>query len=287
MGKVGFVTDSTVNMPPELIEKYDIRVVPIQVIFADKTYKEGIDLTAKEFYARLAQLKEAGEPMPTTSQPTPADFVAAYQELIDEGVDEIISIHVTAKSSGTCATAELAKDMVKGAHITVVDSATTSMQMGYMLLEAIKVVEAGGSVEEALAAIEEVKAHSCLFFTVTELEHLRRSGRTFGAKEAIEAEVKVKPVVAVADGVPQVVDKVRTQRAGLNHVVELVKEKMADLKIKGLSIVHGNVLDKALAFQDQVKDEFDYDGEIIVTDFGPALAVHFGPGLLGLIAYGE
>lgn len=286
MGKFGFVTDSTAYLPPALMEKYNVKVAPIQIIFADRIYKEGVDLTPEEFYAKLAEWKAAGKEMPTTSQPTPADFVSAYEELIADGVDQILCITVTAKSSGTFATAQMAKGMVSGAEITVVDSETTNMQMGYMLLEAAKVLEGGGTMEEALAAIEKVKAKSCIYWTVTELEHLERSGRTAGAKEAIESAVRVKPVVSIVDGIPTMVDKVRTEKAGVDRVIELVKEKMAGSKIKGMTVVHTNIPDKAQKFAERVRAEFDYGGEIFINELGSGVAVHFGPGCLGLIAYG-
>jgi DegV family protein with EDD domain len=213
--------------------------------------------------------------------------VAAYEELIAEGFDQIITITVTAKSSGTFASAQLGKDMVKGAEIKVVDSTTANMQTGYMLLEAARTIEAGGGVKEALAAIEEVKAKSCLLFTVTELEHLERSGRTVGAKEVIEAEVKVKPVVSLEGGVPHVVDKVRTDKAGIDRVIELAKERLAGSKVKGITIVQTNIPERAQRLEERLRQEFDYQGEVFINELGSAVAVHFGPGCLGMAAYGE
>lgn len=287
MAKIGFVTDSTCYLPQKYVDKYNVKIVPLQVIFADRTYKEGVDITPEEFYAKLAEVKATGGAMPTTSQPTPADFVAAYEELIAEGFDQIITITVTAKSSGTFASAQLAKDMVKGADIKVVDSTTANMQTGYMLLEAARTIEAGGGVKEALAAIEEVKAKSCLLFTVTELEHLERSGRTVGAKEVIEAEVKVKPVVSLEGGVPHVVDKVRTDKAGIDRVIELAKERLAGSKVKGITIVQTNIPERAQRLEERLRQEFDYQGEVFINELGSAVAVHFGPGCLGMAAYGE
>ncbi|MDE3092001.1 MAG: DegV family protein, partial [Chloroflexota bacterium] len=185
MKEIRFVTDTTANMPPEFARQFDVKLAPIYVIFGDKSYKEISEMSIAEFHARLAEIKATGGAMPTSSQPSPADFAEIYNELIREGAKHIISIHVTAKSSGTVNSANLAKDMVSGAKIHVIDSGTTTMLMGYMIEEASK---AGNQIDAALAAVERVKANSSLYFTVTELEHLEASGRTTGHDQVVQAE---------------------------------------------------------------------------------------------------
>ena len=284
MKEVRYVTDTTANMPEDFARSYDVKFAPIYVIFGDKSYKEISEMSIAEFHARLAQAKAEGGALPTSSQPSPADFANIYNDLIGEGAKHIISIHVTAKSSGTCNSANLAKDMVSGADIHVIDSGTTTMLMGYMIAEASK---CGNDVNAALAAIERVKANSRLYFTVTETEHLEASGRTEGHGQVAQAEIKIKPVIGVIDGVPKVVSPERTQRAAIDKVIELTQKAMAGKAIKGVTVVHGNALDRAEQLKARVPAELGYSGKIYVTDFGPGLTVHFGPGLLGLAAYGE
>ncbi len=284
MKEIRFVTDTTANLPPDFARQFDVKLAPIYVIFGDKSYKEISEMSIAEFHARLAEIKANGGAMPTSSQPSPADFVEIYNELIREGAKHIISIHVTAKSSGTVNSANLAKEMVSGAQIHVVDSGTTTMLMGYMIEEASK---ADNKIDAALAAVERVKANSSLYFTVTELEHLEASGRTFGHEQATAAEIKIKPVIGVVDGVPKVVSPERTQSAAINKVIELTRNAMAGKKIKGMAVVHGNAMDRAEPLKARVPAELGYTGHVYVTDFGPGLTVHFGPGLLGLAAYGE
>jgi DegV family protein with EDD domain len=284
MKEIRFVTDTTANLPPEFARQYDVKLAPIYVIFGEKSYKEISEMSIAEFHARLAEIKATGGTMPTSSQPSPVDLAEIYKELVSEGAKHIISIHVTAKSSGTVNSANLAKEMVSGAEIHVVDSGSTSMLMGYMIEEGSK---AGDQIDAALAAVERVKANSSLYFTVTELEHLEASGRTTGHEQVTAAEIKIKPVIGVLDGVPKVVSPERTQRAAIDKVVELTKTAMAGKKIKGVAVVHGNAMDRAEALKVRVPAELGYSGKIYVTDFGPGLTVHFGPGLLGLAAYGE
>jgi DegV family protein with EDD domain len=287
MKDIALVTDTTVNMPEQLATEYEITVVPVYVNIGDKSYKDYIELPPAEFYRRLAETKQSGGELPKTSQPSPGDFEVAYRELARKGAKHIISVHVTAKSSGTVNSATIAKEMAPQVQVHVVDSATTSMQMGYMLIEAAHAIRKGTGVQGALDAIENVKANSCLYFTVTELEHLGASGRTVGADKVAEAEIKVRPVIGILDGKPTVVSPERTQRAAIDKVIELTKQKLQGKKIKGVTVVHTDALDRADALKARVPTELGYDGEVYVTDFGPALAVHFGPGLLGFAAYGE
>lgn len=288
MSDIALVTDSTVNMPDDLVKRYDITVVPVYVNFGNKSYKDYVEMPPAEFYRRLAQVKSAGGELPKTSQPSPADLAGAYSALARNGAQDIISVHVTAKSSGTVNSATIAKDMVsQQVKVHVVDSASTSMHMGYMLIEAAEVIRRHRGVQEALDAIEKVKANSCLYFTVTELEHLEASGRTIGANRITEAEIKVRPVIGIVDGKPVVISPERTQRAAIDKVIELTRNRLQGLVLKGVTVVHGDALDRAEALKARVPAELGYKGQVVVTDFGPALSVHFGPGLLGLAAYGE
>jgi DegV family protein with EDD domain len=282
MSRIAFVTDTTCNLPESLIKSHNIEVVPVYVIFGNQSFKDYFELQPVEFYRRLVEYKAAGKGMPTTSQPTPEDFRVCYAALAQQGYTDIISIHVTAKSSGTCHSAELATSMVDGVNVHVVDSTSTSMHMSFMLLDAIEAVAQGAGVKEALDAIDRVKSHSCMHFTVTDLEHLTSSGRTEDHERATEAPISVKPVIAISDGVPKAVGVERTQHLALEKVLNLTHAQMGEAKPLRLAIVNGNVPQKASQWADEVCARLGFTGEPYIVDFGPALAVHFGPGLLGV-----
>jgi DegV family protein with EDD domain len=282
MSRIAFVTDTTCNLPDEIIQSHEISIVPVYVIFGNQSFKDYVELQPVEFYRRLAEYKAAGKGMPTTSQPTPEDFRLCYASLAQKGFTDIISIHVTAKSSGTCHSAELANTMVPEVNVHVVDSTTTSMHMSFMLFEAIETVKRGGDVADALAAIERVKNHSCLHFTVTDLEHLTSSGRTENHEKATEAPISVKPVIAITEGVPKAVGVERTQHLALEKVLNLTRGRMGEAKPLRVGIVNGNIPQKASQWADEVCKRLGFTGEPYIVDFGPALAVHFGPGLLGV-----
>lgn len=288
MSAIALVTDSTANLPDELVKRYGVTIVPLYVRFGETVQKDYVELPPAGFYKRLAEVKAAGGDLPKTSQPTPADFEAAYKAVAGRGAKDIISIHVAAKMSGTLNSAQLAAESVsQQAHVHVVDSTTISMQMSYMLIEAGEAIRRGGSVQDALGAIEKVKANSCTYFTVTEVEHIEASGRVEGAGQVAEAEIKVRPVIGIFDGQAKVVSPERTQRAATDKVIELTCKRLEGLKLKGVSVVHTNAPDRAEALKARVPAELGYKGEVFVAEMGPVLAVHVGPGVVGLVAYGE
>lgn len=288
MSDIALVSDSTANIPDDLLKRYDITIVPLYVLFSGKAEKDSVDFTPAEFYQRLAAIKAAGGELPKTSQPSPVDFEHAYNALAQAGAKHIISVHVSTKMSGTTNSAQIAADMVsQRVQVHVVDSKTISMQMGYMILEAAEAIRHGGGVQGALDVIEKVKGNSCTYFTVTELEHLEASGRIAGSDKVAEAEIKVRPVIGIQDGSASVVSPERTQRAAIEKVIDLTRNRLQALSIKAVTVVHANAPDRAEALKARVPAELGYQGEIRIVDFGPVLAVHVGPGMLGLAAYGE
>lgn len=287
MTKVAFVTDSTCNMPEELLHKHHITTVPVYVIFGGQSYRDYFDMPPAMFYQKLAEYRAAGKGMPTTSQPTPEDFRKVYEALGHEGYTDVLSVQLTSKSSGTFQSAVLASSMVHNIKIHPVDTLTTSMTMGFMLLDAIDLIDNGSSLEDAIAKIEQMKAHSSLIFTVTDVEHLAASGRTEGAEKATDAAIAVKPIVSVIGGVPKAVGTERTQNAALQKVLDMTREQMGGAPIKHLAIVNGNIVDRATKWGAEAASALGFMGTPYVVDFGPALAVHFGPGLLGVAATWE
>jgi DegV family protein with EDD domain len=288
MLEIALVTDSTANLPEDLRKQYNISIVPLYVRFGDAVLKDYVELPPAEFYQRLAEVKARGGELPKTSQPTPVDFESAFRAIARSGAKDILSVQVAANMSGTLNSAQIAAEMVSPqVKVHVVDSTTIAMQMSYMLVEAAEAVRRGGGISEALAAVEKVKADSCTYFTVTEVEHIEASGRVAGASKVAEADIKVRPVIGIFEGQAKVVSPERTQRAATDKVIELTHQRLQGLKIKGISVVHTNALDRAEALKARVPAEFDYAGPVYVIEMGPVLAVHVGPGVVGLAAYGE
>ena len=288
MSAIALVTDSTANLPEELVRRYDVTVVPLYVRFGETVWKDYVELPPAEFYKHLAETRAAGGELPKTSQPTPSDFEGAYRALARGGAEDILSVHVAAKMSGTLNSAQVAGEMVSPqTRVRAVDSTTISMQMSYMVVEAAEAIRHGGGIQEAVEAVEKVKANSCTYFTVTEVEHIEASGRVEGAAQVAETEIKVRPVIGIFDGQAKVVSPERTQRAATEKVIELTRQRLRGLRLKGVTVVHTNALERAEALKARVPAEMGYPGQVFVVDMGPALAVHVGPGVVGLAAYGE
>ncbi len=279
MGKIKIVTDSTCSLPPDLIERYGITIVPYSIQFATESYRDGIDIDVEGFHQKLS----SEGTMPKTAIPSPGEFAEAYRSIAAPG-DSIISIHAGKKVSGICGSAELASADLPDLDIAVVDSNIVSMPLGFMVLEAAKAAEAGKSKDEILALVEEVKENTLFFATSVELEHIKESGRIVGAEEAADSAVKVKPIIHFIDGTPQVIDKKRTQSAVLKRMIELAEEKAAGRSIKQVAITHANLEPAALDFKAKVEGALS-PPEILVTELGPTLTVHLGPGSLCLTSY--
>ncbi len=279
MAKVKIVTDSTCSLPPELISQYGITVVPYAIQFASGSYRDGVEIDIKQFEEKV---RSEGD-MPKTAIPSPGEFAEVYRALAKQ-TDTIVSIHAGKKISGICGSAELGAAEVPEVQVEVVDSNITCMPMGFMVLEAAKAAEAGKTKDDILALVEKVKENTAFFATSVELEFIKESGRIVGAEEAAESAVKVKPIITFTEGVPQVIEKARTQSAVFGRIIELAREKAAGRTVEQAAIVHANVEEIALQFKERVEKELA-PKEVMVTQLGPTLTVHLGPGSLVLVPF--
>lgn len=279
MGAIKIVTDSTCSLPPDVIKQYGITIVPYHIQFEKESFRDIIDIDVEGFHRKV---RETGT-MPKTAIPSSGEFGAAYRAIASPG-DTIISIHAGKKISGICGSAELGAKEVPEVDVTVVDSNITCMPLGFMVWEAAKAASAGKSKEEILSLIEEAKKNVAFFATSVELEFIKESGRIVGAEEAAESAVKVKPIIHFIDGTPQVIEKVRTQASVLKRMIELVQEKAEGREVKAIAITHANVEPAALDLKPKVQEAFQ-KAEIVITELGPTLTVHLGPGSLSLTPY--
>ncbi|MCR4425561.1 MAG: DegV family protein [Firmicutes bacterium] len=274
MPRVKIVTDSSNGLPPEIVSKYDITVVPIQIQFGAESYKEGWDITREEFYRKL------DEPvMPTTSQPSPGDFVNAYKSLVGT-CDSIISIHLTSKGSGTCQAAKLAAEMIEGADITVVDTKTAGMGTGLIVIAAAEAALEGKGPEEIMKIIERGIQTTHIFVTLPTLKYLRRSGRVPQVQAMVATLLSIKPVLACRDGLVEAIERVRTFQSSARRVIELAAQA-CEGRAKRVVIMHSDALDQARALLEQLKEKISFE-EVIYAEMSGSLVVHGGPGMLGV-----
>jgi len=273
------VTDSTSYLPPELVEQNGIAVVPLYVVFGgDRTVPE-IDIA--DYPAFFEELRTA-EKLPTTSQPSVGDFTSVFEPLLEAG-NEIISVHISGGLSGTPEAARQAKEALTrdgkgGEHIEVVDSTTAAGGLGFMVLAAAKAARDGASAKEAAEHVAEARKELRLWFAIDTLEFLRRGGRIGAASAWIGSTLKVKPILTVENEMTPV-ERVRTSTRMFERLVEYARG-CADSGADAWSAQHINAPDQCAALIERCSEVYGH-GPTIVSEIGPVLSAHTGPGLLG------
>ena len=278
MAKIAFVTDSTTNIPPELSKGYEVHVVPSVIIWGSETQRDGVDIQPTEFYKRLATSKDT----PTTSQPTPAAFVEKFEELKTKGYSDVLGVYVSAKFSGTIASAEAAKQQVSGINIANVDGRSASMGTGWPLLEAAKAAKEGKSLEECVKIAEQTRDHCGIMLMVDTLEFLHRGGRIGGGARFLGTALNLKPILEVQNGALEAVERVRTKGKALNRMVELLVDRVAGRSPVHLAVLHANAEEDAKKLLEEGSKQVNAV-ETAVAEVSPAVGTHTGPGTLGFV----
>ncbi|MBP9675311.1 MAG: DegV family protein [Anaerolineaceae bacterium] len=280
MSKVMVVTDSTVNLPPELQNGHPIVTVPLQVIWGNEVLRDGIDIQPKEFFERLSTAKV----MPSTSQVTPEDFKKMYAKLLDEGYD-IISMHISGKLSGTLDSAIQAKRDFPEDRIKLVDTLSTSMAMGFQVLSVARMAEIGATLEECVAVAEKAKQNTGVYFVLNTLEFLHRGGRIGGAQAFLGTMLDMKPILELRDGRIEAVERVRTLSKATTRLLDLAEEKIS--KEHGpirLCVIQANAEEEGKKLLEAATKRFPTSlvADAAMSVVGPVLGTHTGPGALGL-----
>jgi len=275
MSKVAIVIDSAASLSKEMKKKYQISVVPIWIQFGDESYKEGVDLTCEEFYRRLT-----GDTVPTTSSPPPNDFIQVYKRLAKKAKD-IISIHITSQGSSTYQVASLAAETVKEANVVVYDSKTVSMGTGLLAVEAAKAAMQGLSKQQILARLDSLRDRLRVFVAIRTLKYLRKSGRVRKGQAILASILSIKPVLEIKDGVVKVVDHVRTFSRALGRLLDLAFEAVGNVPTI-VAVMHANAREEAEKFAEKIRQKLNVS-QLIIGEAGASLAVHGGPGMIGVI----
>lgn len=275
--KVKIVTDSSAYPEPEVIAKYDIRVVPLRGAFGSEVFAEGVDITNEEFYQRLAK----GGKMPTTSQPSVADFIKVYRELAEQG-HPILSIHISSRLSGTCASALAAKNALPQAQIEIVDSLTIAI--GMLISPAAEAAERGETLSQIVASIEKLNKCVKVIAAFDTLEYLWKGGRIGAARALIGILLKIKPVLTQESGEVKVLNKPRTMAHAIEYMLGFVeKEVKGNISLHGW-VAHSHVLDVGQVLEKELRESFNWV-ELRFIEMGPVLGTHMGPGLVGVSFY--
>ncbi|MCC6498935.1 MAG: DegV family protein [Anaerolineales bacterium] len=273
------VTDGAGDILPEWGKEYGIDMIPVNILFGEKSYLQGVDIDNEGFYKMVEEHRK----IPKTSQPSPHQFVEFYRKIAQKG-DTILSIHITAKLSGTYASAIAAAQDVKDEFkVLPIDSMLGSLGIGLLCREARKLERAGKSVEEIVKYVEEIKTRARVILTLDTLEYAKMSGRVKTLQAALASVLNVKPIAVLRDGDLSMKERVRTRKAALDRVIEMAKEEFGDQPVI-LAAVHARDLKSGEALLEQAKKSFNYK-ETMISDLAISIAANLGPGTVGLIVY--
>jgi len=276
MSKIALVTDSTAYIPKEFVDRYHITVAPQELIWGDQTFKDGVDIQPREFYERLKKATV----MPTTSQATIASFHEIFSKLLEQDY-EILAILISQKLSGTIDSAVQAHAMLPGAPIHIVDSQSTAMAMGFIVLSVARAAEDGANMTECVALAEKARQHSGVVFAVDTLEFLHRGGRIGGGSRFLGTALNIKPILELVDGRVEAVERVRTRRKSLLRLVEMIEERIQGRKPVHLATLHANAPEDAQELVTAACERIDCI-ESILAEVSPVVGTHAGPGTVGL-----
>jgi DegV family protein with EDD domain len=284
MGRIAFVTDSIAGLPVDQVEKYRVSVVPLQVIFGTESFRDGIDLTQREFFDRL----KSTPALPTTSQPSVADFEEPYQKLVaDPEVDSIISVHVSSRlPSGTYSSAAQAAERVgagSSKKITVIDSHSAYMGEGLMVINGARAAEKGASHEEVVKLIEDMRPRVKILLLVDTLEYLQRGGRIGGAQALLGGLLNIKPILHVDQGRVEPLERVRTRRKAMERLIDIGAEIAAGRPVQ-ICVGNAEAEEDARALTELARGKLNIVEEF-ASDLGPVISTHTGPGVLGFVLH--
>ena len=285
MSRTALITDSTAYMPSELVRKLGVHIIPLYIHSGGETYRDGVDIDATAFYERLTSLPA----LPTTSQPSVRDFMELYRRLSAEA-DAIVSIHISSGISGTMNSAitarqQLLDEMANPPEIYVIDSRTTANGLALLVSAAARAIAAGQTAAQVAQGMRALTSRVLTVFVVDTLVYLRKGGRIGGAAALVGSALQVKPVLYLNEGRIDVLEKVRTARKAKQRLLEIVSERAGGQPIHAC-VVHAQVPQEAERIRQHLADHFECR-ELFVVEFSPAIAVHVGPGTVGVAFYTE
>lgn len=280
---IAILTDSTCDIPDELIEQYNIQVIPQIIIWGETQYRDRVDMQPKVFYERL----KTDPVRPTSSQPAVSEFKTAYELAASHGAKDIIMLTVSAAMSGTYQMALNAAKMVD-TPVHVVDGKGPTMSLGFQVLAAARAVEAGLEIQSVLDKINEVRRRMVQFVAMDTLEYLQKGGRMGSAAKWVGTLLSVKPLVSInhQTGLVESESLAGTHKQLVKMLYKKFFEQLSGRSGLHIAVLHGNILEEAEALAEQIRKEFN-PVELLINTTGPVLGINTGPGALALCGYAE
>lgn len=285
MAKVKVITDSTSDIPKELIEELNIKVIPLKVHFGTETFLDGENLTAEAFYQRISD----SDMFPTTSQPSPVNFEQAYREAIAEGYTDILSIHLSSALSGTYQSASIAKKSFKDepVRIQVLDSRAATFAIGNLVVHAARAAKEGKSLDECLNIAKKVREKQILLGYLDTLDYLQKGGRIGKAAALVGSLLNIKPIISLDDeGEVVAVEKVRGKKKAIHRIFEYLTERIPRGRKVSVAVIYGALQEEGQEWLERAKELYDVQ-ESLFSYIGPVIGSHTGPKTIGILVTPE
>jgi len=283
MKKVAIITDTTACIPQEQVAKYDFEVVPVELIFEDKVYRDGIDISPSEFYALLRQAKK----LPTTSASSPSPYIEAYRKA-SQRAKGILCITEPSKFSAMFDSALVAKEMARAALpnvvIEVLECATAAAGQGLVALAAARAAASGKNLDEVMETAKSIMSRVNLFAALDTLHYLVKGGRVPQAAALVNSLLKIKPIFTLNQSNAHTVALPRSISSAMKRILKMMEQKVVKGQPLHAAVMHADALDKAVVLRNRISSQFDC-AELFITEFTPVIGVHTGPGLVGVAFY--
>jgi DegV family protein with EDD domain len=282
---VAIVTDTTACVPPEQVSRYNIEVVPIQLIIDNRTYRDGVDINPSEFYALLRQARKT----PTTASAAPESYLEAYRRASLKA-PSILCLTEPSKFSAMLNAARIAADMARGTlqgtTIDIIDGTTAAAGLGLVTLAAARTAAENEPLKKVEETARNIMSKVTLIATLDTLQYLAKSGRVPQAAAMVNHILNIKPIFSLNHADAHTVGLPRTMKSAINRMLKLMKSLAKKGQPLHVAVMHADALEQAEAFKNKISAQFECR-EIFITEFTPVMGVHTGPGLIGVAFYGE
>jgi DegV family protein with EDD domain len=278
MGKIAVITDSNTCLPAEIVQEYQIGIVPIILIFGDEALRDGVDITTQEFYTRLPE----ADPLPKTSAPSPAQYIEAFEEAIASDAEGIVVVTLSSKLSMSYNAARLALKEMEGFPIRLVDGRMATIAQGFVALTAAEAAAQGLDIEEVVAAAEKSIPGIGFAIMLDTLEYLHRGGRVPAVASLVGSAIRLNPILGNrSDGTVGIISPTLGKTSAMKRMILEVERKAKGRQLKRLAVTHADAPDKAETLLAIVKERFKCD-ETYIVELTPVMGAHAGPGVIGL-----
>jgi DegV family protein with EDD domain len=279
MSRIAIITDTDSSLPPEMARMHNIVQIPILIQFGEESFRDVYDIDNDAVFTRIDREGK----LPTTAAPAPGQFVEAFKQAFDSGADAVLCLNISSEMSATYASARQAAEMLPGRRIEVVDTHSLAMGQGYMVLAAGEAIANGASLEEAIAAAEDICSRTYIFGALASLKYIAMSGRVSHLAAGMAGLLDIKPILTLQNGKLELLEKIRTQNKAWNRAIELSVEKAAGRKIEKMAVLNVKAREAARQFENLLRAALPCPDEITFTDITPGLSIHTGAGMVAVI----